>query len=255
MFGKLARLEVGGGRVRAEDVSARLTIPPRKQGYANAQLDDYHELGRGNLPWRPPLTFGVTARAFSPSPTGTLGFGLWNDPFSVSLGGGGMARRLPAAPQAAWFFYGSAPNDLSLGRQQPGQGWMAMTLRSRRVPAALLAAPASAALLLARIPPLRRPLFRLMERAISVESAALDTPLDHWHEYRLEWRAEAVEFKVDGHPVLRSGIAPREPLGLVLWIDNQFLCASPASGLRFGLIPTDCEQWLELADFYIRPND
>jgi len=246
---------MGGGRVRAGDGSTRLTIPPRKQGYANAQLDDYRELRRGDLPWRPPLTFSIKARAFPSSPAGTLGFGLWNDPFSISLGGGGMARRLPAAPQAAWFFYASAPSDLSLGRQQPGRGWMAMTLRSRRLPAALLAAPASAALLLARIPTLRRLLFRLMGSALSVESAALDVSLDDWHEYRLEWRVDTVEFKVDSRPALRSAIVPRDPLGFVLWIDNQFLCASPESGLRFGLIPTDGEQWLELAEVHIHAND
>ena len=123
---------------------------------------------------------------------------------------------------------------------------MAMTMRSRRLPAVLLAPPAAATWLLAKVPPLRQLLFRLMGSVISVDSVTLKATLEDWHDYRLDWGFEAVEFHVDNQLALRSKTVPRAPLGLVLWIDNQYLCASPKAGLRFGTIRTREEQWLEL---------
>ncbi|MFN2148781.1 MAG: hypothetical protein ACK2T2_10335 [Anaerolineales bacterium] len=246
MLDRLQALEIGGGRVIQQEGASRLCIPAVGKGYANAQLDDYRALPRRDLRWRPPFSLRLRARVNTSAPLGTLGFGLWNDPFSISLGQGGAARRLPAAPQAAWFFYGSPPNDLSLGGDRGGAGWLAMAMRSRRIPAPLLAPAALTAWLLALIPPLRRPLFWLIETGATVRTRPLNIPLDSWHNYRLTWSQEAVEFRVDGEMVFRSPISPRPPLGLVLWIDNQYLCASPASGLRFGTLPTSQEQCLEL---------
>lgn len=251
MLTNLRKLEIGGGHVEMQSGISNLEIPALSHGYADAQLDDYQGVTRGAFPWRPPLTFSLNARASSPAPNGTLGFGFWNDPFALSLGGGGAVRRLPAAPQAAWFFYGSPPNDLSFGGDKPGAGWLAMTMRSQRIPSLLLAVPAAAAFLLSRLHILRGPLFRLMRSVLSVESAALDIGLDAWHSYRIDWRADQVDFFVDGEPVLHTAVTPHPPLGLVLWIDNQFLHASPTAGLRFGLIPTDHKQSLELQELRV----
>jgi hypothetical protein len=246
MLADLQKLEIGGGSVRIEAESAGLQIPGHPGGYTDAQLDDCQGLARGNFPWRPPLTFEVLARVSSPAPRGTLGFGFWNDPFALSLGGGGAVRRLPAAPQAAWFFYGSPPNDLSFGGVWPGAGWLAMTMRAEPLSPLLLAPAAAAAFALARLRSLRRPLFRLMRSILSVESSTIEAGLDAWHRYRIDWQSEEVVFTVDGELVLRSAVTPLPPLGLVLWIDNQFLCASPAAGLRFGVLPVEHKQSLEL---------
>jgi hypothetical protein len=39
---------------------------------------------------------------------------------------------------------------------------------------------------------------------------------------------------------------PRGPLGLVLWIDNQYAIASRAGRFGFGLCEVKEEQWLEV---------
>ena len=90
----LAALEINGGMVEYREAgastSARLIVLATPAGrYTNAQLDDYHDQG-GRLPRRRPFTraapmrLSLRARASRPDPLGTLGFGFWNEPFSVS---------------------------------------------------------------------------------------------------------------------------------------------------------------------------
>jgi hypothetical protein len=214
-------------------------------------LDDYRPLPRSAFPWRPPLRLSLRARAHSAEPLGTLGFGFWNDPFSLSLGQGGAARRIPAAPQAAWFFYGSPPNDMALAEGVPGHGWKASVLRSTRLPSLLLLPGAAAAAALGQLPLIRGPVMRLARRFVRAREKIIEADLHHWHDYRLEWHAERVQFWVDGVLELSSDVAPRPPLGLVIWIDNQYAVASPEGGFRFGTLKTDEEQWLEVEDLVI----
>src|SRR6187431_728447 len=83
----------------------RLSIPSGKADqYRLAQLDDYTQTPRSRFPLRFPLSLSLSARTSSDSITGTWGFGLWNDPFGLSLGFGGNPFRLPALPNAIWFF-------------------------------------------------------------------------------------------------------------------------------------------------------
>src|SRR5262245_12963203 len=69
--------------------------------YRLAQLDDYTKAPRSRFPLRVPLSLSLSARVSSNSIPGTWGFGLWNDPFGLSLGFGGNPLRLPALPNAA----------------------------------------------------------------------------------------------------------------------------------------------------------
>ncbi len=69
---------------------------------------------RSRLRHAPPWTFSLRARLSKADLPGTWGFGLWNDPFGLSLGFGGKPARLPALPQTAWFMHASPPNWLSL---------------------------------------------------------------------------------------------------------------------------------------------
>ena len=89
-------------------------------GYRDAQLDDYSQLPRHRFPHRS-LSLSLRARTSSISPAGTWGFGLWNDPFGLSLGFGGSPFRLPALPNAVWFFYASPQNYLSFTRIDTGE--------------------------------------------------------------------------------------------------------------------------------------
>ncbi len=243
----LQRLEIGGGRVEGDE-GWHLILPPGRQDYANAQIDDHRDLAREAFHWKPPLSLELEARAHPARPRGTLGFGFWNDPFAFNLGQAGAARRLPASPQAVWFFYGSSPNDLSFTAGVPGHGWKAVSLRTPHIPSIALALPAAAAAILSALPLIRRPVIGLARAFVTSAEQPLDVPLDEWHRYRIEWDLRGAEFWLDGDLVLTAPSPPDGPLGLVAWIDNQYAAVSPKTGLRFGVLPTQGEQRLEIRD-------
>ncbi len=246
----LHRLELGGGSVEtiAGQVT-RLTVPPKASGYADAQLDDTAALPRKLFRWRPPLRLRLRARASQAVPQGTLGFGFWNDPFALSLGQGGAARKLPAPPQALWFFYASPPADLRFTPGAAGHGWKAMQLTTRPMPTAALVTLAPAAVVLSQLPPLRRLVLRMALGRVQAAEAMLAVDLADWHTYEIDWQAGQTEFRLDGQVVLHAPFPLAGPLGFVAWIDNQYATATPESGFRFGLIPTRQAQWLEIEAF------
>jgi hypothetical protein len=237
-----------GKKARINRVELRL---PAVHAYADAQLDDTQGLGRPLFRWRPPLRFSIRARASPGDPRGTFGFGFWNDPFSLSLGMGGAARKLPAAPQCAWFFYGSPPHDLPLAEGVPGFGWKAQTLSFRTIPPLALAPIAVGGAFLAALPLSRGWAFRQARRFYRAEERLLAVDPSAWHKYAIDWTASSVRFSVDGTEVLRSVHPPAPPLGLVLWIDNQYAVASTAKGFGFGVLPLERGQALELEDAWI----
>ena len=121
-----------------------------------------------------------------------------------------------------------------------------MSLNSPSVPAALLLPAALGALALAQIPGPRRWVMTRALRAAQAKETRLDASLDEWHEYGLRWMPRMAEVQVDGRQALTVEDPPRSPLGLVIWIDNQYAIASPENGFRFGIVPTAQEQWLEI---------
>lgn len=251
----LKPLELGSGRVEAQsDDKGRWCgeLRIRSTGdYADAQLDDHRHSPRPGFPHRPPFRLSLRARTSVSQPLGTFGFGLWNDPFSFSLGQGGAARRLPAAPQALWFFYASPPSDIALDPGLPGWGWKASALRSRRVPPLLLAPLAAAGVVVGGVPILRRALFAQAKRFYRAEETLLFEDPRFWHRYEIDWRPDMAEFRVDGRLVLSTSCTPVPPLGLILWIDNQFAAASPSRGFGFGVLDLIAEQWLEIAELEV----
>lgn len=242
-------LLIGGGQIEGHlPGTVRLLLPSLSRGYADAQIDDTHRLPRRRFRWRPPLRLTLQARASSARPLGTLGFGFWNDPFTVSFGQGGAERRLPASPRAVWFFYGSSPNDFAFSEGVPGHGWKAMSLAGPPLPSLLLLPGVAAAVVLSRIPILRRPILRAALATIRARECVLTTGLDEWHTYSIEWRPCEAIFGVDGETLLAVQDPPPPPLGFVAWIDNQYAIASPSRGFGFGVLPTCEPQWLELRD-------
>ena len=244
----LTTFSLGGGEVVFDEASGRgrLSLPAKPSGYADAQLDDYHRPKQGwqalHRPFtaRPPLDLTVRARASSAAPPGTLGFGFWNEPFSVT---GGVL----GSPSVAWFFYASEPSDMALAEGVPGWGWKAATLHMHRVPGLILAPAALAAAALTQIPGLGAPILRLARRfAVAHEALLDDVALNEWHEYRLAWTHAEARFYVDGAVRLASPSPPAGPLGLVIWIDNQYAVASLSGHFGFGTCPVPEPQWLEL---------
>ncbi len=252
----LGPLEIGGGRAYLEPGGGvTLVIPAVPHGYADGQLDDTRALPRRRFAWKPPLHLSVRARTSDRAPLGTLGFGFWNDPFAVSFGQGGAARRLPAPPRALWFFYASPPSDLAFVPGLPGHGWKAMALDSPQLPAVLLAPLAAAGAALAQIPGLRRPVLGAVLRAVTAAEATLEVSLEAWHEYELIWEPQGAAFRLDGETVLEAASPPPGPLGFVAWIDNQYAIASPRGGFHFGLIATHSQQRLDIARLSLSAAD
>lgn len=230
----------------------RLQLPAGPPGaYRLAQLDDYASLSRANFPWHAPCCLSLEARACaSAAIPGTWGFGLWNDPFSLSLGMGGGVRRFPALPNAAWFFFASAPNYLSFRDDLPAQGNLAMTFRSPHWPGLVLA---STVLLLplAVVPAIARLLRRLARRVIQQDSVEIQINLAEWHHYRIEWQSRCVIFLVDGVRMLQTAISPNGRLGVVIWIDNQFAALPPDGRLRYGTLQTTESPWIEIKNIQV----
>jgi hypothetical protein len=241
-------LTPGSQVVEAQPGVWRLEIPAGHKGhYRLAQLDDYRALARRQFHWRPPLRLELNGRASAQDLPGTWGFGLWNDPFSLSIGLGGAAQRFPALPDAAWFFYASPPNYLSFRNDLPAQGFLAATFQAMSIPTPLLALGSPLAALLAL--PLAAQLGRsLLRRVVRQDAALISTDVTAWHKYTLDWEMKRVVLQVDDQVILETSVSPCGPLSLVLWIDNQYAALPPRGRLRYGFLSNPTPAWIELAE-------
>ena len=283
----------------------RLSIPAGKANqYRLAQLDDYTKTSRGRFPLRFPLTLSLSARVSSDSIAGTWGFGLWNDPFGLSLGFGGNPFRLPALPNAVWFFGASKESYLSFKdpraernkvetkrglqtkslfhnsnsagnrasstivatnaspsaqREAIANGFIAQTFRSPKFHPLLilagLALPFSRKLarrLLGKIideDGIQLWNYETQQQAVGVQSLRIDPT--QWHRYRLDWRDKRVRFEVDDVQVFESRVSPRPPLGLVIWLDNQYAAFTPEGKIGFGVLENTEPAFLEIRELEI----
>ncbi len=248
-----------------------LSIPAGSANkYRLAQLDDYTKISRGRFPLHFPLSLSLSARVSSDSIPGTWGFGLWNDPFGLSLGFGGNPFRLPTLPNAVWFFGASKENYLSFRdsraernevetkrgastggldtwrqgattRPPVAHGFLAQTFRSPKFHPSLI----SAGLV---FPFSRRRTRRLLGKIIEEDGIALSVDVTQWHRYKLDWRETRVSFEVDDIQVFESNVSPNPPLGLVIWIDNQFAAFTPEGKIGFGVLENPKPAWLEIKD-------
>jgi hypothetical protein len=232
----------------------RLGIPAGdSRDYRLAELDDYFQLPRRQFPHHS-LTLSLRAKASSDSIPGTWGFGLWNDPFGMSLGFGGNPFRLPVLPNAVWFFHASPQNYLSFRdpstslRSVQGvaaQGFLAQTFRSPSFHPLLI--PAGLAL-----PFSRKAARKMLGRVIGEDGVAVSLDVTQWHGYRLEWSPKRVLFEVDNVKVLETSMSPRSPLGVVIWIDNQFAAFTPEGKIGFGVLENPEPAWIEICDLEVR---
>ena len=206
--------------------------------YRFAQIDDYFGLPRKKFPHHA-LTLSLRARTSSSAIPGTWGFGLWNDPFGMSLGFGANRFRLPTLPNAAWFFGASSENHLSFS-DKPAQGFLAQSFCSPKFHASLI----PAGMLLPFAPKMTR---RMVSKVIGEDSSALGVDVTQRHSYKLEWSLNRVVWYVDEAQVFASPVSPNPPLGLVIWIDNQYAAFKPEGKISFGVLEGD-EEWLEIED-------
>lgn len=239
--GQVERLPGGGWRLSLPSGNGR--------AYRLAQIDDYGGRRRAGFPWQAPLRLALRVRASGRDLPGTWGFGLWNDPFSLGVLAGGRVR-LPALPNTAWFFFASSPNYLSLRDDQPGRGQLAAAFRTPPWPTAWMLAGALALPLLA-LAPTTRLLRRLGLPFLRQAGAALDLDPTEWHAYRLDWQSSQVRFYVDERLALETGVAPRGRLGLVIWIDNQYMALPPDGRAAYGWLANPAA-WIEVDALAVR---
>ena len=220
--------------------------------YRDSQLDDYSGLPRHRFPHRAAdasVSLSLRARTSTLSAAGTWGFGLWNDPFGLSLGFGGNPFRLPTLPNAAWFFYASPQNYLSFknpstnARGIAANGFLAQTFHAPRFHPLLI--PAGLALPFSRVTTRN-----LLSKVIDEDSSALSIDITQWHRYRLEWSAKRVAWDIDDARVFESPVSPNPPLGVIIWIDNQYAAFTPEGKIAFGVLENG-EEWLEVSDIVI----
>jgi hypothetical protein len=259
------RVEKGSGTLERQDDGLRFCLRDAVSAcYSNAQIDDYQGVPRRKFVWRPPLRLTVRAR-FSHLPAsitgdapqagaglkGTAGFGFWNDPFLMT------GLRAPALPRAVWFFYASPPSNMKLDLQVPGRGWKAATIDALRPEALLLAPLALPSMLLMNVRPLYRRLWPSIQRRLNVAEALVDVDTRQWHTYELEWGMERARFRVTPKEGATQQVleapAPRGPLGFVMWMDSQYLVATPWGKMRWGVLDVPGEQWLEVDRLGIGP--
>jgi hypothetical protein len=236
----------GGGKAQQNEGSVwHLEVPEGNAGsYRLAQLDDYTGLVRSAFPWTAPLKLRLSARASSRTIPGTWGFGLWNDPFgTVFIKGSKLV--FPSLPNAAWFFFASPSNYLSLRDDLPANGQLAATFQSTSIlPVGLLLR--SPLFSLAFYKPIARRLRRWLRQYIRQDAVSIDFDPTFWHEYEIEWRLDRVVFTLQGQVLLETEILPRGPLGLVIWVDNQYAGWFPDGRIGFGTL-ANCEvSWLQI---------
>lgn len=215
--------------------------------YTDAQIDDYQGLSRRHFLWHPPLKMTVRARFSHPAGglRGTAGFGFWNDPFLMT------GARTPTLSRAIWFFYASPPSNMKLDLYTPGHGWKAATIDALR-PAAILLAPISPlAALLMNIQLFYHTLWPPIQRLLGIQETVVEVVMIEWHTYVIEWGRERAHFSVDGQPVLEDALSPRGPLGFVMWLDNQYMVVTPWGRLKWGLLDTPGQQWMEVEHLII----
>lgn len=230
----------------------RMTIPPGPPGrYRWAQLDDYMQLPRAQFCWQAPLVLTLSARVSNQAHNGTWGFGFWNDPFNFNLGIGGASRRLPALPNAAWFFHASPENYLSFRADQPASGMLAAVFSAPTIPSPFLAPGAMVLplLLSAKTTGLVRHLLRAF---VKEEARAPGGTWKDWRQFSIAWKENAVTFKIDGDTVLHTRVSPRGRMGLVIWIDNQYASLAPGKRFDSGTLETTQTSWLEIKNLHIQ---
>jgi hypothetical protein len=222
----------------------------KKGSYRVSQMDDYSGRPRRKYLHSPPLSITLQVRVSDNSLPGTWGFGFWNDPFALGIGVKGSGLHLPALPEAAWFFYGSAKNDLSFRSEEPKNGLLASVFTSTPIPSILLPFGLLALPLLASKSTARW-LRRFASRFIKEDSVRCNIDDTIWHEYRVQWLENKVEFSIDSEVVLYSSISPRPPLGLVVWIDNQYAAFSVDGSVHFGTEENPSPAWIEIKNIEI----
>ena len=87
---------------------------------------------------------------------------------------------------------------------------------------------------------------RMLSKVIAEDSSALSVDVTQWHSYRLEWSQNRVVWYVDEAQAFASPVRPNPPLGLVIWLDNQYASFTSDGKIGFGVLENPEPAWLEI---------
>ncbi len=241
----LAPFVAGTGVVEFDDQCGRLTLPEAsRHAYSDAQVQDYAGLARRDYPWRPPLHFSIEAR-FSSSSAWHRGIWLLEQPCFVAWPSGASSRSVVLLGVAA----------VHDGTRAGRAGTRLEGRDHRRHDSTRVSMVAVCAHRAARYAAMRayaagygpgcstRCCSRLSRCSISTAPT--------WHRYEIFWLRDRLLWGVDGQSVLETRSAPRGPLGLVIWNDNQWARVTPAGSFGAGLLDAATSQWLEYRDLRV----
>ena len=93
---------------------------------------------------------------------------------------------------------------------------------------------------------------RLLSQVIAEDGVTLSVDPRQWHRYSFEWCENRVSFEVDEVQVFESVVSPNPPLGLIIWIDNQYAAFTPEGKIGFGVLENPEPAWLEVKDVEIQ---
>ena len=96
---------------------------------------------------------------------------------------------------------------------------------------------------------------RKLRPRIQEDAGAVTTDARDWHIYQIEWNETSTAFTVDGRIILTTRLAPQPPLGLIIWIDNQFAAFDPQGRIAWGVEDCPTESWLEIADLTVNGSE
>ena len=97
-----------------------------------------------------------------------------------------------------------------------------------------------------------RMMFRKLARYFVRQDAFnLDVDVTGWHSYGFTWEEGFVRFKLDGESEMETPISGRGPLGLVVWIDNQYAAFPPSGRFAYGTLGGKTTTWLEIRNLSV----
>lgn len=89
---------------------------------------------------------------------------------------------------------------------------------------------------------------KLLSKIIGEDGVKLGVDVTRWHAYKFEWEKSRVTFWVDNIQALESSVSPNPPLGIIIWIDNQYAAFTPEGKIGFGVLENPEPAWIEICD-------
>jgi hypothetical protein len=113
-------------------------------------------------------------------------------------------------------------------------------------------APVMPAALLLAWPPSARLLRKLIGRVVGEDAQVCNVDATQWRHYRLEWRETSICFEIDHQEFWKTNLSPQPPLGLVIWIDNQFAAFPPNGKVSTGTLANLEPAWMEIRNLSVK---